>query len=114
MRDLRPAEERVAVPAQGENRAPPPAPIRPLRGNSLRIGTGNLFRPNRELNRAIREVSALIRESCICISAWLRGGGFSGVGPPHANAGLSRAGVSGARRRRTPVASKMALAMAPA
>jgi hypothetical protein len=34
------------------------------------------------------------------------------VGPPHTNAGLSRSGVSGARRRRTPVASKMALAMA--
>jgi hypothetical protein len=27
-----------------------------LRCNSLRIGTGNLFRPSRELNRAIREV----------------------------------------------------------
>ena len=35
-----------------------------LRRNSLRIGTGNLFRPSRELNRAIREVIRLIRESC--------------------------------------------------
>src|SRR6266436_7340592 len=34
--------------------------------------------------------------------------------PVYANAGLSRSGVSGARRRRTPVASKTALAMAAA
>src|SRR6267154_104226 len=31
--------------------------------NSLRILTGNFLRPCRELNRAIREVSAVIRES---------------------------------------------------
>src|ERR1700730_11015362 len=34
-----------------------------LRRNSLRIGTGNLFRPSRELIRAIRELNRLIRES---------------------------------------------------
>src|SRR5207237_6109500 len=34
-----------------------------LRRNFLRIGTGNLFRPSRELNRAIREFIRLIRES---------------------------------------------------
>src|SRR5689334_21830079 len=34
-----------------------------LRSNSLRIETGNLFRPCRELNRAIREFIRLIRES---------------------------------------------------
>jgi molybdenum cofactor biosynthesis enzyme MoaA len=34
-----------------------------LRANSLRIGTGNLFRPSRELNRVIRELIRLIRES---------------------------------------------------
>ena len=34
-----------------------------LRANSLRILTGNFLRPCRELNRAIREVSAVIRES---------------------------------------------------
>src|ERR1700731_1887968 len=34
-----------------------------LRHNSLRIGTGNLIRPCRELNRAIREFFRLIRES---------------------------------------------------
>ena len=34
-----------------------------LRANSLRIPTGNLLQPCRELNRAIREVSAVIRES---------------------------------------------------
>ena len=34
-----------------------------LRANSLPILTGNFLRPCRELNRAIREVSAVIRES---------------------------------------------------
>src|SRR6266850_438424 len=34
-----------------------------LRANSLRILTGNYLRSCRELNRAIREVSAAIRES---------------------------------------------------
>src|ERR1700747_3361637 len=34
-----------------------------LLANSLRILTGNFLRPCRELNRAIREVSAVIRES---------------------------------------------------
>jgi len=34
-----------------------------LRSNSLRIRTRNFLRPCRELNQAIREVSALIRES---------------------------------------------------
>ena len=34
-----------------------------LPANSLRILTGNFLRPCRELNRAIREVSAVIRES---------------------------------------------------
>src|ERR1700730_6437519 len=34
-----------------------------LRANSLRTLTGNFLRPCRELNRAIREVSAEIRES---------------------------------------------------
>jgi hypothetical protein len=34
-----------------------------LRANSLRILTGNFLQPCRELNRAIREVSAVIRES---------------------------------------------------
>jgi hypothetical protein len=34
-----------------------------LRPNSLRIGTGNLIRPCRELIRAIREFFRLIRES---------------------------------------------------
>src|SRR5580704_15108380 len=34
-----------------------------LRANSLRILTGNFLRPCRELNRAIREVSAVIRKS---------------------------------------------------
>jgi hypothetical protein len=34
-----------------------------LRLNSLRIRAGNLFRPSRELNRAIREFIGLIRES---------------------------------------------------
>ena|SRR5215472_598919 len=33
-----------------------------LRPNSLRTRTGNLLRPNRELKRAIREISAPIRE----------------------------------------------------
>src|SRR5215471_14720795 len=33
-----------------------------LRRNSLRIGTGNFLRRNRELNRAIRECSTLISE----------------------------------------------------
>ena len=33
-----------------------------LRGNSLRNGTGNLFRASRELKRAIREIIHLIRE----------------------------------------------------
>jgi hypothetical protein len=33
--------------------------------NSLRIGTGNLFCPSRELNRAIREFIRLIRESSL-------------------------------------------------
>ncbi|HJY52150.1 MAG TPA: hypothetical protein VJ349_26425, partial [Stellaceae bacterium] len=37
--------------------------ISSLRVNSLRIGTGNFLRPCRELNQAIREISALIRES---------------------------------------------------
>src|ERR1700737_4737878 len=52
-------------------RAPPEWIVRPesrakfndLRANSLRIGTGNLFRPSRELNRVIRELIRLIRES---------------------------------------------------
>ena len=34
-----------------------------LQANSLRIRTGNFLPPNRELNRAIREIPALIRES---------------------------------------------------
>jgi hypothetical protein len=34
-----------------------------LERNSLRIKTGNLFGPSRELNRAIREVIRLISES---------------------------------------------------
>ena len=34
-----------------------------LRANSLRIGTGNLFGASRELNRVIRELICLIRES---------------------------------------------------
>src|ERR1700730_5296637 len=34
-----------------------------LQANSLRILTGNFLRSCRELNRAIREVSAVIRES---------------------------------------------------
>jgi hypothetical protein len=34
-----------------------------LRCNSLRTGTGNLFWPNRELNRHIREFIRMIRES---------------------------------------------------
>ena len=34
-----------------------------LRGNSLRVGTGNFLAPNRELNRVIREFFTLIRES---------------------------------------------------
>ena len=34
-----------------------------LQPNSLRIGTGNLFRPSRELNQIIREFIRLIRES---------------------------------------------------
>ena len=34
-----------------------------LRANSLRILTGNFLRPCRELNRAIREVSAVINRS---------------------------------------------------
>ena len=33
-----------------------------LRPNSLRSGTGNLFRPSRELNRAIREIIRRIRD----------------------------------------------------
>src|SRR5271165_5749644 len=36
--------------------------ISALRANYLRIGTGNFLRPCRELNQAIREISALIRE----------------------------------------------------
>src|SRR5439155_15608818 len=36
--------------------------IRVLRANSLRIRRGNSLRHYRELNRAIREISALIRE----------------------------------------------------
>jgi len=36
---------------------------RALRANSLRIGTGNYLRPYREFKSAIREFSALIRES---------------------------------------------------
>src|SRR5215472_3647680 len=39
--------------------------MRTLRGNSLRIGTGNLFRPNRELNGGIRELFGRIREEAI-------------------------------------------------
>ena len=34
-----------------------------LRANSLRIGTGNFLPPYRELNRANREILALIKES---------------------------------------------------
>ena len=37
--------------------------INPLRRNSLHVLTRNFLRLNRELNRAIREVAALIRES---------------------------------------------------
>jgi hypothetical protein len=37
--------------------------ISDLRGNSLHVGTGNLFWPSRELNRAIREIIRLIREA---------------------------------------------------
>jgi len=33
--------------------------------NSLRIRTGNFLRPCRELNRAIREIFSLIRESAL-------------------------------------------------
>jgi hypothetical protein len=33
-----------------------------LKGNSLRVGTGKLFRPYRELNRSIREVFVRIRD----------------------------------------------------
>src|SRR5207248_2572302 len=36
---------------------------RGLQANSLRIGTGNLLRPCREFKLAIREISAVIRES---------------------------------------------------
>jgi hypothetical protein len=36
-----------------------------LRANSLRVRTGNFLRPYRELNRAIREISATIRESAL-------------------------------------------------
>ena len=36
-----------------------------LRANSLRIRTGNFLRPCRELNRAIREIFSLIRESAL-------------------------------------------------
>ena len=36
-----------------------------LRPNSLRNGTGNLFRPSRELNRAIREFIRRIRDSYV-------------------------------------------------
>src|SRR5215472_1755387 len=39
--------------------------MRSLRGNSLRIGTGNLFRPNRELNGGIRELFGRIREEAL-------------------------------------------------
>ena len=54
---------------------------------SLRVGTGNLFRPNRELNRAIREIIILIREPAIspydsgkpeCPSSCAAGGRASG------------------------------------
>src|SRR5437899_4749171 len=37
--------------------------ISALRANSLRVRTGNFWRPYRELNRAIRVIFALIRES---------------------------------------------------
>jgi len=37
--------------------------INALEGNSLRIRTGNLIRSNRELNRPIREIFTLIKES---------------------------------------------------
>jgi len=40
-----------------------PRPNSGLTTNSLRIGTGNLFRPSRELNQIIREFIRLIRES---------------------------------------------------
>ena len=60
-----------------------------------------------------KSVPALIRESCICISAWPRGGGFSGVGSSRQRR-LEPLRGQWARRRRTPVASKIALAMAPA
>src|SRR5215471_5487670 len=39
--------------------------MRTLRGNSLRIGTGNLFWPNRELNGGIRELFGRIREEAL-------------------------------------------------
>src|SRR5580693_3666549 len=44
--------------------------ISSLRANSLRILTGNFLRPCRELNRAIREVSAVIRESRLPPAIW--------------------------------------------
>ena len=48
---------------------------------SRHVAPDRLGSAARELNRVIREVFALIKESRICISAWPRGGGFSGVGP---------------------------------
>src|SRR4051794_35877342 len=39
-----------------------PAVLQWLRRNSLHLGTGNLFAPNRELEGDIRELDSLIRE----------------------------------------------------
>jgi hypothetical protein len=48
------------------------------------------------------------------IKSAYQGSFFARSGNPHTNAGFSRSGVNGARRRRTPVASKTALAIAAA
>src|SRR5215467_3194501 len=82
-----------AVLAAQKDAARPP---RKLRSQGIKSSHQGSFRPDQGIP--------------ISISTWPRGGGFSGVGPGHANAGLSRSGVSGARRRCTPVASKMAAA----
>ena len=76
---------------------------------SLRIGTGNLFRPSRELNRAIREVIRLIRESCACPASDIRSRPLRS--PPNArtppfSTPLYRAGGSRSRASPQPIAAE--------